>query len=343
MPSGRARRKKAAEGEGATGGGAGSSSSSGGLVAGSSSTPNARQSGYELASTSRAGIMSPVQERADSRARSAGSALAYSMRRDASDHEKLRASMALADYVNTAFGHDAAALGRHLRESSQIAMVLGMLYESEPQIHHYGLMILANLVSDAFDPLSVETKTLVHRAGIFDRLKDFLFAGDEVAQTCACAVLQNLCVDVRFANAVRQYELTEELEHFVQVSTNHKLRRYAAGALHNAMESLQAAFQANSIENRESGGARGIGVLSRVMSTGATDPEFEVSEEVMEIISAHAAENAEKKALAEEAVQLIQSAVRRKKGEQMWTRLMAFIRCSRVVAKCVRRWRRRRR
>ena len=122
----------------------------------------------------------------------AGSAFAYAMRGGATDREKLDAAKALAEYVNAAYGHDAAAFGAHMRNSHQLAMVMGLLYEGAPQMHRYGLMVLSNLVSDAFDPLSNETKKLVFQAGVFERMKDFLFAGDEVACTCACACMQNV-------------------------------------------------------------------------------------------------------------------------------------------------------
>ena len=34
----------------------------------------------------------------------------------------------------------------------------------------------------------------------------------EKSQVCACALLQNLCVDVHFARLLRSYELTDELD-----------------------------------------------------------------------------------------------------------------------------------
>jgi hypothetical protein len=53
-------------------------------------------------------------------------------------------------------------------------------------------------------------------ANIFHRVKDFVFASDVVAQTYACACLQNLCKDVEFAKLVKTFELIPELERIVR-------------------------------------------------------------------------------------------------------------------------------
>ena len=120
--------------------------------------------------------------------------------------------MELARYVNGAFGFEASALGAHLRRSKGLAFVLQLLYEGEAPLQRIGLMVLSNLVSDAFDPRSAETKKQVHHAGVFERIKDFVYSIDGVAQTYACACLQNLCKDIRFAKLLRSYELVEELD-----------------------------------------------------------------------------------------------------------------------------------
>ena len=285
---------------------------------------------------------SAAQERSFARAQAAGTAFSYAMRSDASDEERVEGARKLAQFVNAAYGHDAMALGEHLRSSFQLAMVMALLYEGSSQMHRYGLMILANLVSDTFDPKSAETKTKIYHAGVFERIKDFLFAGDEVAQTCACGVLQNLCIDVRFARLLRSYELLEELERLVQ-SDNRQLRRFAAGALHNTMESLQAAFLASSIENRDKGGAHGLRVLERLMAPGDTDPEFEVSDDALGVVSEIAAENAAAVEHADEAIRLLQGAIRRRRGRRSFEKLLQLCRCVRLVGRYVRRWRWRRR
>jgi hypothetical protein len=103
-----------------------------------------------------------------------------------------------------------------LRAGRGLAYVLQLIFEGDMQLQRTGLMILANLASDAFDPKSGETKRQVFNANIFHRIKDFVFAADVVAQTYACACLQNLCKDVEFAKLVKTFELIPELERIVR-------------------------------------------------------------------------------------------------------------------------------
>ena len=89
-------------------------------------------------------------------------------------------------------------------------------------------MILSNLVSNAFDVASEETKQLVIRDGIFERPRFFIRRG-RLSQLMATACLQNLCTDLRYAQMLQAYEPTDELEYFVKNSTNPQLRRCSRG------------------------------------------------------------------------------------------------------------------
>lgn len=137
-------------------------------------------------------------------------------RQQAKLEERRAAAMALARYVNQEFGDAAEQLGISLRAGRGLAYVLQLIFEGDMQLQRTGLMILANLASDAFDPKSGETKRQVFNANIFHRIKDFVFAADVVAQTYACACLQNLCKDVEFAKLVKTFELIPELERIVR-------------------------------------------------------------------------------------------------------------------------------
>ena len=53
----------------------------------------------------------------------------------------------------------------------------------------------------------------------------------------------------------------------------------------------------------------------------------------MEVISQQAAENAEAVSLADEAVTLIQTAIRRRKGRQNFMKLLLIARCVKIVTK----------
>ena len=289
---------------------------------------------------------SRAQERARLRAREAGDAFAFGLRRNASSDEQIAAARGLSSWVNDAYGLDASALGQYLRDTHKIALVLSLLYVGVADLHRHGLMILANLVSDAFDVNSLATKRIIVQAGIFERLKDFLYAGDAIAQVCACACMQNLCTELTFAQQVRAYELTDELEHFVEHSRNPQLRRYAAGALSNTLEVLTSAFNNRDgtrdlrAEEEPASGARG---LSTLLLSDANVDEFELSDATLDEIHMREAEHLAWYTRREEAAIIIQGIVKRRKASRTLRFLIRMIRAVRLVAKCIVNWRHRRR
>ena len=301
------------------------------------------------------GTAAVEEERAKEAAERILSKFMYGVRRGAEEEEKLAACMELATYVNGAFGFEASALGEHLRKSKALAFVLQLLYEGEAPLQRIGLMVLSNLVSDAFDPNSADTKHQVHHAGIFERIKDFVYSADGVAQTYACACLQNLCKDVRFARLMRSYELIEELERLVKVSPNEHLRKFAAGALFNAVEAIHRDFLASSLDARdyaEDVGPNGSsGTASDKKKAGSVlgqffsehPPEVELSEEVVDELAKRETLQSEEMRRREEAVALIQSLVRQKKTRRAFRMLMALAKAVSLVARVMRRRRRRKR
>ena len=214
--------------------------------------------------------------------------------------------------------------------------MLQLLYTGDELMHRAGLMILANLVSDSFDPLSKETKTKVFHAGVFERLKDFVFAGDAVCQTYAAAVVQNLCIDVRFARLFRQYELMEEFERLVDLSRNAQLRRYAAGALSNCITSIQNDMEKYSLENRGAGG----GILARLSHNMEDVPEL--SEKAMYEITLRDQHNEAVKEREADAIKLLQGAIKKKKSRRAFAQIRAMINAVKIVNRWVRLWRQRR-
>ena len=309
---------------------------------------------------------SDAPNRAWARAKAAGEAFGHGMRPGASTEEQIAAARTLAEWVHGAYGPDAKALGHFLRESHHIAIVLSLLYLGDVQLHRYGLMILSNLVSNAFDVASEETKQLVIRAGIFERLKDFLYAGDGLSQLMATACLQNLCTDLRYAQMLQAYELTDELEYFVKNSTNPQLRRYAAGALSNALETLNTAFAAQrdalsgvkpkpagpeGEENAANGRSRRRSVLARSASgvfqqiqaaTGVT-VEFELSEEALEEIHLREVEHLMEHTKLNEAAGIVQGIYRRRKATDAVRTLIRMVKAVKIVLRWQQQWRHRRR
>lgn len=309
---------------------------------------------------------SDAPNRAWARAKAAGEAFGHGMRPGASTEEQIAAARTLAEWVHGAYGPDAKALGHFLRESHHIAIVLSLLYLGDVQLHRYGLMILSNLVSNAFDVASEETKQLVIRAGIFERLKDFLYAGDGLSQLMATACLQNLCTDLRYAQMLQAYELTDELEYFVKNSTNPQLRRYAAGALSNALETLNTAFAAQrdalsgvkpkpagpeGEEDAANGRSRRRSVLARSASgvfqqiqaaTGVT-VEFELSEEALEEIHLREVEHMMEHTKLNEAAGIVQGIYRRRKATDAVRTLIRMVKAVKIVLRWQQQWRHRRR
>ena len=268
--------------------------------------------------------------------------------------ERKQSAMELAKVVNSAYGISASAIGVHLRQSQGLAFVLQLLYEGEVQLQRTGLMLLSNLVSDAFDPRSWETKVQVLHAGVFERIKDFIFAMDGVAQTYACACIQNLAKDFAFAKLLRSYELVEELERLVSVSPNEHLKKYAAGALFNCVEAISREARLRSLDSLEQaavsaeteamgGGAAKTrkGVMS--MMFAEREDEIELSEDVLaELAKREELQRVEDRD-REEAAAAIQAIVRQRRTTRAFKMLRRMAIAVRLVTQYVKSFRRRRR
>jgi len=273
----------------------------------------------------------------------------YGSRSTASPEERKDAAMKLAKFVNEAFGVAAATLGAKLRESRGLAYVLQLLYEGDIRLQRAGLMILANLASDAFDPGSAVTKRQVLQAGVFGRIKDFVFAADGVAQTYACACLQNLAKDVKFAKLIRAFELVEELERLVNVSPNEHLKRFAAGALFNTVEAIHREAQLKSLDSleskmvdeREGDGTPGrhassnskgmMGVLGTMFAE--REEEVELSDEVVAQLAKREAEQRDEDGVRAEAAAFIQGVFRKNKTIKAFRMLKHLATAIRVVTR----------
>jgi hypothetical protein len=136
----------------------------------------------------------------------------------------------------------------------------------------------------------------------------------------------------------------------LQVSPNDHLRKFAAGALFNAAESIHRETQMKSLDTldrdeysadalpRRRGGAS---VLSTVFAE--KEPEIELSDDVLaELAKREAALQAEQ-AEREEAAQLLQAAVRRKRTNKAFRVLRYYAGAVRIISRLIRRRRRRKR
>mmetsp|Transcript_4192 Transcript_4192/g.9175 ORF Transcript_4192/g.9175 Transcript_4192/m.9175 type:complete len:753 (-) Transcript_4192:251-2509(-) len=258
-----------------------------------------------------------------------------------------QAAMELARFVNTSYGAQAVQFGLYLRKYRALAFVLQLLYEGEPMMQRVGLMVLSNLVSDAFDPKSAETKRQVLHANVFERIKDFVFGTDEVSQVYALACLQNLAKDVAFARLIRDHELVEELERLLAVTHNENVRKFAAGALYNTVEAIHRQAQLRSLDSMEAteaGAEEGIEESSQNPRRRSMfqEEEIELTEEVLAELGKREALARSEERLKEEAASIIQSVVRKRRTTRAFRTLQRMAHAVRIVTRFVRMWQRKR-
>ena len=83
----------------------------------------------------------------------------------ASASERLVGVSTLAKLVDASFNEEAALLGKYLRDTAGIELLLKLLEERQTEVSSLSLMILGNLCSDSFDPKSNETKAICAEHG----------------------------------------------------------------------------------------------------------------------------------------------------------------------------------
>ena len=227
-----------------------------------------RRGGDELSTLSHryrkrpGGGPSSAQAQAQERAVMVVERFAYGNRRGVALEEQRTATLTLARCMEASHGTGATAIGLCLRQTRYLSLVLSLLYVDDGTLQILGAMILANLVSDSFDAHSFETKRRVLAAGVFERLRDFVFTRDErhaVLRAYACACVQNLVAELAFAQLFQKYELVEHFEALLEEgpasppsAIDDAFRRYAAGALSNLVSTMSRAFNARSLEQEAS-------------------------------------------------------------------------------------------
>jgi len=183
----------------------------------------------------------------------------------------------LASYVDNAFGGDAEDLATVLREGSGMLQLLRLLYDADPILQKGSLMIIANLVSDAFDTKSAATKQLVMQAEVLPRIIHLVYVEDDATQAYACACLENLFQKLEFSRLASDFELVEELQRLMDESDSVNVKRHAAAALYNAVQTTHQAARKSDMANRMEKGAGG-----RRSFFKQREVEIELDEEKME-------------------------------------------------------------
>ena len=107
--------------------------------------------------------------------------------------------MVLIEMVSESFGEDGRVLGDLLRGAGVPLPLTALLSDDDPAIQNQALFVIGNLCSDAVDADSSLTKEALLNAGADLVLFGSLEATDEDTLELACASLQNLCHDARWA------------------------------------------------------------------------------------------------------------------------------------------------
>ena len=167
----------------------------------------------------------------------------------------------LCDLVGSAYGAEGAALGASIRESGGLLTLSWLLVESDPSVQKQALYIIANLASDAVDPLSHLTKSMLLQCEAEYRLLPCLDSDDDEVLSYACAAVQNLCHDAIWSRVLLDQDVVGLLEELLD-NKNEQVQHYAAGAIKNVVAAA-AAIKA------QGGGAPGKEVPISLVSEAA--------------------------------------------------------------------------
>ena len=109
-----------------------------------------------------------------------------------SDPDLRAAALAsLSDIAADAYGHDAAMLGKCMRDSGSIELLVACLDEPSHEVKQCTLSILGNLLTDVFDPEAASSLRLFVAAGGLVCLQDMLTEPYPLT-LYAAAALQNV-------------------------------------------------------------------------------------------------------------------------------------------------------
>ena len=143
------------------------------------------------------------------------------------------AAESIAAIVGEAFGEDGAALGKTLRESGIVAKLAHCVSFTTAEVRAHALLALGNLCSDAVDPRSSQTKSLLLDVGLERSLMTCVAEGEEPSvMLVAAATLQNLCHDGAWAARIVAIDGSARLEALLG-HADERVIRYASGALKN--------------------------------------------------------------------------------------------------------------
>lgn len=154
--------------------------------------------------------------------------------------ESLRGLADLTDLVEGAQADAAARLAEEIRSTGTVGLLAAFIEEKDVAVHLRALIILANILSNAFEPNAALTRAIVRAYRIPARVARHLKSDDTMTVLYSVALLQNACSDPIIARQATEEKVARRgLERLLE-SPDARIAHYAAGALTNMRGVVEA-------------------------------------------------------------------------------------------------------
>ena len=154
--------------------------------------------------------------------------------RSPATEDRIDGLIELSLLIDSAYGEEGAAIGQWVRQSGALQLLAWLVVDSSAEVQQQSLLVLGNLCSDACDPNSTLTKSMLLQQGGQRALLLALRAEDPTVLVYVCGCLQNLCDNGEWAEYLVSEQAEKRLEQLL-THDNHRVVHYAAGALKNMM------------------------------------------------------------------------------------------------------------
>ena len=113
--------------------------------------------------------------------------------RSPATEDRIDGLIELSLLIDSAYGEEGAAIGQWVRQSGALQLLAWLVVDSSAEVQQQSLLVLGNLCSDACDPNSTLTKSMLLQQGGQRALLLALRAEDPTVLVYVCGCLQNLC------------------------------------------------------------------------------------------------------------------------------------------------------
>ena len=149
----------------------------------------------------------------------------------------------LAQQVAAAEGEAAALLAEFLRDAGALEVIVPLISDESREVYQAALFVIGNLCGSGFDAKASTTKKIVNQEGVVGHILPRLQSGHQLTQLYSVAAMQNLCNEPEVADTATKAGAANSLERLLS-SPIEDISRFAAGALSNLSNALQAACDA---------------------------------------------------------------------------------------------------